>query len=161
MGLTDDFEKAKSRRDEYSARFWEQKGKYTYYTVSLPFALAGIAVASYPYPESPNLALVVAEIGAWLFLLSAGAAGLRAKWGEMEQSRKSSIIASGKMQRFEDGDPQDPDYARAVAQVAQSQQEQLRDAENAESFGSKWLPRLLFVGVCLWVASRSLMVLSA
>ncbi len=159
--MKDDHEKAKARRDEYSARFWEQKAKYTYYTVSLPFALAGIAVASYPYPENPNLGLVVAEIGAWLFLLSAGAAGLRAKWGEMEQSRKSSIIASGKMQRFEDGIPRDPDSAKAVAQVAQSHEEKLRRAEHAESFGSKWLPRLLFVGVSLWVVSRSLIVLSA
>jgi len=50
MRLKDDFEKASARRDEYSARFWEQKANYTYYTVSLPFALAGIAVASYPYP---------------------------------------------------------------------------------------------------------------
>lgn len=159
--MKDDLEKARARRDEYSARFWEQKAKYTYYTVSLPFALAGIAVASYPYPENPNLVLVAAEIGAWLFLLSAGTVGLRAKQGEMEQSRKSSIVASGKMQRFEDGIPQDPDSARDIAQVAKSHQDQLRDAENAESFGSKWLPRLLFVGVCLWVASRSLMALNA
>ena len=59
--MKDDLGEAKARRDECSARFY-----YTYYTVSLPYTLAGIAIASYPYPENPNPELVAVEIGGWL-----------------------------------------------------------------------------------------------
>lgn len=92
-------ERQRERRKRESTRFWDRKARLDYYLVSLPFALAGVAIASYGLPSGVGLSLVTLEVISWTALLGSGLVGLRARWGEMEVARLSSVSASGAIHR--------------------------------------------------------------
>ncbi len=128
------YEALEARRAEESERFWDRKARLSYYTVSLPIAIFGVAIASYPYTNGAVYSAMF-EIMAWVLLLISGGAGIIAKWGEAEQSRQSSIIASAEIQRYmQHGDKFTPEYSKAVL----NKQERLFEAEGWESHGTKW-----------------------
>lgn len=151
--MQSNIQELKARRREHGDRFLESKARFTYYTVSLPFAILAVAVSSFPYGSTSERVLVLVEVTSWLLLLFAGGAGLRGKWGEMEISRKSSIIDSATISRAEEARPMDADYARA----GREQENKRIGAERAEEFGTKWLYRLLPAGLLMWLASRTVL----
>ena len=158
--MEDDEEKIKQRGVEASERFWDRKARFTYYLLSLPFALTGVAVSSFRPNEDAHFVFALIEVLAWLLLLSAGAAGLLAKWGEMHVARMESLMAQRKLsvQRevVDKGHPLNDSKNR----VWQRNSDRLRQAERAEEIGSKWVIRLLAMGSGIWILGRAGVVLT-
>jgi len=144
--------KEKSRREQLeeakektSQAFWGRKEKLSLYMTSLPFALASVAVASFPYPRNEWLVLV--EVLAWLFLIGSGAAGLIAKHAESEIFRRSSLIIAVKIEKESQGN---------MIPHGKTHEEKKIKSENLEEQATKIQKYLLCGGVQLWLASRIL-----
>ncbi|MDZ7788124.1 MAG: hypothetical protein U5K73_08415 [Halofilum sp. (in: g-proteobacteria)] len=157
--MISDYQAEEEKRAENSARFWERKGQFTYYIVSLPFAFAGIAIASYPYPASADWLLVSFELLAWGAFLGAGVCGLFAKWGEMEQFRRYSLLATGRIQNA--NSTRDGGMQEYKGRLARRQESKLQRAETAESKGGRWLYALLGLGLLAWFMSRAILAVAA
>jgi hypothetical protein len=157
MGENDKLDRRKTselRRAEESARFWARKEKWTYYLVSLPFAIGGAAIASYR-PSAGMFWLALLEVLAWMTLLLSGIAGVVAKWGEMEQARISSLMAAS------DSASSDPNLRSASFDDSVAKMKDLWKAERVEQRCTSWHWRLLLVGIVIWFLSRSLLALGA
>lgn len=154
-------EEASGKRKTYGERFWDRKTRLTYYLISVPFAVAGVAIASYPYAPQAPVILVVLEVLSWVALVLSGYLGVRARWGEMEQARIQSVSASGQMQRFRSARSQDEAYSAKWSELSQNHQERLLQAEKMESIGVRGHKILLWTCFGLWVLARSSFVLLA
>ena len=158
------YESVKERRDDYRQQFRDHKWRLTYYMLSLPFALAGVAIASYPYPEDVHIVIVLIEVAAWLALLAAGGAGLFSKYGEMSQAGEASARDSGRMDIYEHP-PINSDETREVKnaeyELSKASAIKLNFAKNIENYGFMALCWFLGLGIMLWVMSRLVLSIGA
>jgi hypothetical protein len=143
--------------EKESALFWDRKARFTYYLLTLPFALFGGAIASYK-PANVEIYQLCIEVIAWLVFLGSGLFGLLAKWGEMEAARMSSVIAQAdlaalKRDKKEREQWRTPQYA----ELWMNQERRRFKAENAESLGSKYLKISFPLGCFILVISRVLL----
>lgn len=151
------YEAAKAHRTEERIWFLDRKTRLTYYIISLPFAVFGLAIASYPYAIG-TIYLAILEIIAWVLLLLSGGAGIVAIWGEMEQSRIASMKYSAEMERYtQHGGEFTPEYAKRLL----NREERLIKAENAEYRHTKLHWIFLIVGLFALLLSRSILALAA
>jgi len=159
--MQDDEKTIEKRRAESSQLFWDRKARFTYYLLSLPFALTAVAVSSFKGGSDLSVMVLVVEVASWLLFLLSGFLGLLAKWGEMESARMESVLASSKLaakrEMLDKGQPLTEDGHRAW----RNNYDRLIRAERAESIGSKWIIRFLAVGCVLWVSGRSWALLSS
>lgn len=158
--MEDDEEKIRQRQVEASERFWDRKARFTYYLLSLPFALTGVAVSSFKPADDIHVGFVLIEILSWLLLLSAGASGLVAKWGEMHVARMESLIASSKLFVQQEVVAKGRSLTSDNHKILQRSSDRLSRSERAEEFGSKWVIRLLAAGASLWILGRAGAVLT-
>ncbi|XOZ34212.1 hypothetical protein ACMDCT_02975 [Halomonadaceae bacterium KBTZ08] len=154
--MEDNEEYIRQRWVEASERFWDRKARFTYYLLSLPFALTGVAVSSFRPNDDVHVVFALIEVLAWLLLLSAGASGILAKWGEMHVARMESLMAQSKLSvQQEKRSLNDSSH-----KVWQGNSDKLRQAERAEDLGSKWVIRLLAIGGIIWILGRAGVVLT-
>ena len=158
--MEDNEENIRQRRVEASERFWDRKARFTYYLLSLPFALTGVAVSSFRPNDDAHFAFALIEVLAWLLLLSAGASGLLAKWGEMHVARMESLMAQSKLFVLQEVVGKGRSLNESNNKVLQRNSDKLRQAELAEEFGSKWVIRLLAMGGGIWILGRAGVVLT-
>lgn len=145
----------REEREKQSALFWDRKAKFTFYLLSLPFAMLAVAVSSFDPMRSPSWITSVLEISAWILLLLAGTSGLISRWGEMKSAQLSSVRLSGQLSR-----EQHPATKDLIASESWRKQEkkhfsELERAMNAESKGQRALIILLPTGALLWIIGRA------
>ncbi len=153
--MEDNEEKIRRRRVEASERFWDRKARFTYYLLSLPFALTGVAVSSFRPNDDVHVVFVLIEVLAWLLLLSAGASGLLAKWGEMHVARMESLMAQSQLSMQQEVIGKGRSLNESDHKVLQRNSDKLRQAEKAEELGSKWVIWLLAMGGSIWILGRA------
>jgi hypothetical protein len=145
-------------RDRESALFWDRKARFSYYILSLPFALFGAAIASYKPAPCVQLPQLYIEVFAWILFLLSGLSGLISKWGEMKTARMSSVIAQVELMHL-DSDKNGRKPTEQDAKLSIKQENKRRNAEKAESFGDLFLIFLFPAGCIVWVISRLLLLL--
>ncbi|GAK34430.1 hypothetical protein AQ1_02329 [alpha proteobacterium Q-1] len=142
--------KHKKLHQENSVAFREEKAKLTYYMLSLPFALASVAIASFQYPE--HWVLIVIEITAWILFLCAGASGLVAKQAIVERYRVSSLKHSTASYYIEINHViTNEDY-----DLSFSRENAILRAEKVEYKAESWHKWFLIAGSVAWLISRTL-----
>lgn len=145
-----ELEKHEPLHKKFSTAFSNSRDKLTYYLLSLPFVLLGIAIASYRSP--PHLYLVLLEIVVWILLLIAGGFGISAKWSEVEIHRQSATKHETIVGKIKDGTRYDdkggllPSLDREPAIMA---------AETSESRKFKLHRNFLIIAASLWILSRA------
>ena len=128
--------------DEYSADFKATRDKLNYYTLSLPFAILGGAIASYGHPD--NIWLAALEVTTWGILLLSGLIGVWFKITEVELNRQCSLRASSALESFKSRNQTvGIDRERAIIKL-----------ENTQGYTFIWHRRLLVAGMILWTISR-------
>ncbi|MCF6150324.1 MAG: hypothetical protein E3K37_16950 [Candidatus Kuenenia sp.] len=151
-------ESLEKERDRESALFWDRKARFTYYLLSLPFALFGGAIVSYKPTPSVELSQLYIEVSAWVLFLLSGLSGLVSKWGEMETARMSSVIAQVELRHIESHKngrkPTEQD-----AKLSMKQENKRLNAEKAEYLGNLLLKFLFPTGCIVWLTSRLLLQL--
>ena len=157
--MEDSEENIRQRRIEASERFWDRKARFTYYSLSLPFALTGVAVSSFRLTDDTHFVFALIEVLAWLLLLSAGASGLLAKWGEMHVARMESVMAQSKLTVQQEVIAKGRSLNESNQKCLQRNSDKRRHAERAEELGSMWVIRLLAIGGGLWILGRAGVVL--
>lgn len=158
--MQDDEKTIKEVRAESSQLFWDRKARFTYYLLSLPFALTAVAVSSFKGNSDVPVIVLFVEVASWLLFLLSGFFGLLAKWGEMESARMESVMAGSKLAAKREILDKGQALTEDAHRVWRNNSDRLIRAERAESIGSKWIIRLLAVGCVLWVAGRSWALLS-
>ena len=146
------------QRESERALFWDRKARFTYYLLSLPFVLFGVAIASYKPAPCVELFQLCIEVSAWVLFLLSGLSGLISKWGEMETARMSSIIAQVELSLME-RDQQGRKRTEQDGKLSMKQEKKRLKAEKAESLGNLFLKILFPTGCIVWIISRLLLQL--
>jgi len=158
--MQDDEKSISDRLAKSSERFWDRKARFTYYLLSLPFALTAVAVSSFRANVDTSTLVLIVEVLSWLLFMLAGALGLMAKWGEMEVARMESLMANIKLTVKREVLDKGQSLPMAGYEAGRENYKKLRFAERMESIGSKWIVRILLVACLTWIFGRGYNVLS-
>lgn len=144
-----------ARRNRSRARFWDLKTRFSYYLISVPFAVLGVAIASFPYNATIPTEVILLEVGSWIGLLLSGAFGLMAKWGEKDQPRLESVSAGGRIARLREARDESDVYNRGSAEFSMRTEKRRVRAERFETWGGRLHGWLLAFAFMLWLSSRA------
>jgi hypothetical protein len=144
------------QHERESALFWDRKARFTYYLLTLPFALFGGAIASYKPVHCVEFPQLFIEVFAWVLFLISGLSGLISKWGEMETARMSSIISQSELMLME-RDQNGQKRTGQSSELSIKQENKRCKAEKAEFLGNLFLKILFPTGCILLIISRLLL----
>ena len=157
--MQDNEKSISDRLAQSSERFWDRKARFTYYVLSLPFALTAVAVSSFRPSIDTSTFVLILEVLSWCLFMLSGALGLMAKWGEMEGARMESLMANIQLTIQKEILDKGQSLPIAGYEAGRENHERLRFAERMESIGSRWIVRLLLLACLTWIFGRGYNVL--